>query len=178
MKIAFHDPTDTLKVFNLFPIHSNVKNPATVVAVCVIIGESSNDLVKVGAKIITGKNYGNKYIFVDPDYEFKSLEEVELILYHELGHCLLDKEHDDTFVMQTSKYQSSFGDFRYFHLKEFFTATTDNVNSLSLKNRIQETDELVFYTNYFAFDSEVDYQLYYSPTEDEYFRYSNATLVE
>ena len=116
------------------------------------------------------------FIIINKDLENRSLEELETTVYHELGHCLLRREHEDD---QSGLMNGKGGapkrflvNTRYFYLKEFFnggeltlpnTMYPRNPNS----NSSEKCEYKLFYEyGYSAFGKKIKGRLYRNPRLD------------
>jgi hypothetical protein len=130
--------------------------------------DSSNDVLKPIMKLGTGHYYGTRYIIIDEKLRGASLDYLESVVYHELGHCVLNRGHEPEGIM-TAEGVSEFGAFRYFHLEHFFTGRKSSVNALTIENEADEESELVYESSYEAFGQVIDYALFWDPSKGHYY---------
>lgn len=85
---------------------------------------------------------GYKEIIIDPDFWFNTIQsEKEELLFHELGHCVLNKEHDETIlkaayfyipksIMYPYVFGSQYTKFEQYYLDELKNSETELTNYL------------------------------------------------
>ena len=170
VKIAFGDVNERVKFAGVVPLVGKSRSDAE--GICGTISNTNNDIAKPIAKLVAGSNFKQKYIVIKQELEGSSLGYLESLVYHELGHCVLDLSHDDsTAIMNTSGiYELS--NFRFFYLKELFTKEQDSVDSIIRLN--DETDlldglEIIYKAQYSAFEEDINHTLYFDSDSETYY---------
>lgn len=126
--LSCHDPNyeetlpinqDAQKYFDLFLYEANQRGVVIEDAdkVVLLLGSYNED---TEGYCIRDHSTGLKYIFID-NKDFTSIR-LEIVVFHELGHCLLDKDHTETkgimnkYGISENRYLSE----REYYLDEFF----------------------------------------------------------
>jgi len=166
IKVSFRDINDSPKLLGIYNITS--KSDPHSLGVCYKL-KPKKKLGRVFYRLGMGHYYDERYIFINPSQEYTNFNELETTVYHELGHCILDKEHDDSegsLVMSTTG--ANLDHERYFDLKYFFTGDRIRPNKYRVSSEPRRGSELIFKTEYMAFDKKVFYELYFNEETGEY----------
>lgn len=116
--ISFGDPNKDRKLVGLIPVFGDVTNAA---GVCLKL-ENENEIAKLLGPIFVGEKYAKRFIVIDDDFADRP-DELEQIVYHELGHCVLDKEHENDGIMDDNNDLSDMYWYRYFLVRHLMKKT-------------------------------------------------------
>lgn len=169
VKIAFGDVEDRVKFAGFIPLVG--KAEGNVDGACGTIADTNNDLAKPFAKMVAGDNFKQKYVVINEELEGRSIEFLESLVYHELGHCVLDKSHNDNEAIMNTSGIYEFSNFRYFYIRELFTGESKTINSISMlsdETQVLPRYEVVYESKYSAFSEDINHTLYYDPSTEKY----------
>jgi hypothetical protein len=166
IKIAFDNVKKRSRLFGFLKL--NRKFPDTAEAFCAI-WESKNKVLKPMMKGATGHYYGERYIIIDDRFREASLAYLESLVYHELGHCILRKEHEGTGIMSAENSPAVLGNRRYFYLKHFFQGHESEPDALRILREPSQDSELVYEASYNAFGESISHQLFWNEARDQFF---------
>ncbi len=173
VKISFGDTDKDMKYAGFITVSKGDRsNPD---GYCQIL-QSSNDIASTFQKMALGKKYNTKVIVVSDKYQNSSLDFLETLVYHELGHCLLNYAHRKESVMDSDV--SYMGAYRYFWLREFFTRQSFPENifvELKKVDMVKNNLIPIFKTDYSAFGQKIYQELYFDPEASLYYSIDNST---
>lgn len=135
-----------------------------------------NDILKPTLKLAYPKTSRLKVIVVRDDLQNQTAEYLESLVYHELGHCVLGRPHDENERIMSSSGVEALTGFRYFYLKELFTHHPVVLNILFGVTKIDNSLELVYQVDYVAFNQRIFHQLFYNHQLNQYFDNENPDL--
>lgn len=166
IRISFGDVNKEMKYARLVTVS---KVPENTAAYCQVL-KSDKKVLAPFAKIALGNKYNSKSIIISKKFENASLDFLETIVYHELGHCALGYDHRSDSIMDNNNIIEYMGHSRFFYLKEFFTATPlENSYSYYLIDKSDPSYVPLHSVNYSAFNQTMSQTLYYSPVKNEYY---------
>lgn len=165
IKIAFDSVKKRSRLFGFLKL--NRKFPDTAEAFCAI-WESKNKVLKPLMKGATGHYYGERYVVVDERLRGASLAYLEALIYHELGHCILKREHEEGGIMSAENSPMVLGNRRYFYLKNFFQGSSEEPNALRILQEASRDSELVYEAHYSAFGESISHQLYWNESRNQF----------
>jgi hypothetical protein len=128
-----------------------------------------NEFGKAFSKTFNFKTYDYMVIKLDNGMRNKSVEYIESTVYHELGHCVLNLEHDDNEWIMNPGGVESLEAFRYFYVEELFLHQPMEIQAISKSDKNLDTSELVYQSDYAVFGKRMFYQLFYNHKNGEYF---------
>lgn len=162
--ISFGDTKKGPELMGLIRLHPD-NSKSSEEAYCSKLLTSKITPINALAKITWGKKlHGKKYIIISNELKGESLEYLESLVYHELGHCALDREHEEQNPVMSTHGIYEFGSSRYFILKSFFQRMpysepeTIIVQSRDIQN--EDDYELIYETEYEAFNQVISNRLY------------------
>jgi hypothetical protein len=165
IRIAFGDIHKKIKYAGFISVG---RDPGDALAYCLILQKSNNDLVKPLTKIALGDRYKLKIILVSQDLKDQPADYLESIVYHELGHCALNQDHNnrDSIMNPYGIYHMDM--YRYFYLKDLFTQRPVEQPDLLSFTRLEDSLELIYKVDYQAFNQRIFHQLFYDHNLKEY----------
>lgn len=148
--------------FEELSTNSYVNKPARVVGVVMTLTDSLDnetngvcykeelDKSNFGTQLyimFNGVTKSQKYIEISSTYwRYATDAEKEALIFHELGHCMLNREHLDGFNLQNNRYYSIMNYFSFegeiytrnyqYYIRELFKANGFNSNEISSNNYI------------------------------------------
>lgn len=141
--------------------------------VCTVLGKSHDEvqsapLKQMAGLFLYGHHYGDKFIFIHDKFKKADIAELETLVYHELGHCVLGRDHNEYGIMQkkpSSPETLNMNRDRYRLLHFLFLGKKTHSQTLDYQAvanyRTSETDvdkflpegsELIYEVDYRAFD--------------------------
>lgn len=175
--IAFGDPEYQPRVLGIeFPIYKN--NGDRKDGICLTVGKVKQTSVKALTKLIAGKHYGRRVVIINSDLKNASLEYLEALVYHELGHCVFNLNHTShTSIMgdRENGVYSLNNPFRYFYISELMGAKEVAPDEILVSRSGSSADsmEFVFEVDYEAFGERISHRLYYDHKRKRYFAIEN-----
>lgn len=138
-----------------------------------------NDLKKTFYKVATPNSYHLMIIQINPTLSSRPAEFLESLVYHELGHCVLNLPHNNNEAIMSTNGIYSLNGFRYFDLKELFERQLRNIDSIQKMTKDNKNDpnfKLVYQTDYIVFDQRIFYELYYNDNQKLFFVNEDPSL--
>lgn len=176
IKISFGDVNKRIKYAGFINATSNPDNAD---AYCQIFKpKSGNDLAKGVLKAALGKKYNLKVIIVSDKHRNESLDFLETVVYHELGHCALNYDHrEEDSIMSLGDVMRT-GSMRYFYLRELFNRTPLEDIPIGIQSDIKETSELIFESSYEAFGQVMHFQQFFDHSSKKFFMHKNGKSIQ
>jgi hypothetical protein len=150
----------------------------TAEAYCLDVQQERNDILKPLIEITQPPVYRYKVIVVSDNLKNKNAEYLESVVYHELGHCVLELPHIESEKIMSSSGIESLGALRYFYLKEFFTHQPLEMNTILGMNKIGSNLEPFYQVDYMVFNQRIFYQLFYDSQINQFVYNSNPDLLK
>lgn len=171
--IAFGDPDYQPRYLGIkFPVfnYKGVKKDG----ICLTVGDVKQTAAKPLAKLVTGQHYDRRVVIINSDLKNASLDYLEALVYHELGHCVFNLMHaKHTAIMGTREFgvYSLNSPFRYFYIAELMGAKEAAPEEMLLLRSGEGTDsmEFVYEVDYEAFGERISHRLYFDHKKKRYF---------
>lgn len=170
VSIAFGDVTSGPKILGLLAVHGRKDNDD---AYCGSYTNKKTRYLNGLGKVVFGKKFVKRFIIINEDFKDAPLGALESLVYHELGHCLLDREHDNNDPIMGSFEYDGTSEFRYFQLREFFTKNYNNSpNQIQVLRSLppSHSTSLVYQVSYSAFGETIEHKLYQNTDTGEFFK--------
>jgi len=176
IRVAFGNTEAEYEVVGLIKV---TKNLGAAEGICLVVPSDSNEFVKTYYRSMYGKHAGERIIVVDNSFQLKSVEEIEILVYHELGHCALNLAHkEDQLIMSSIDTGAVMGSYRYFYLREMFLNNKNYPHSIdSLKSKdLANNDqiELVYQVDYYSFGKRLRNELYFDRNLEKFLFLDNV----
>ncbi|MCO4755857.1 MAG: hypothetical protein KC478_15355 [Bacteriovoracaceae bacterium] len=166
--VSFGDLDETIDAFNLIPL---TRSPEVKVdGACYTVGRSQSKMLDPISKLFTGDKFGKRVVIIDTIHEDAGLEFLESLLYHELGHCSLNYEHDDNVDSVMHEYGiHSLNVSRFVTLRNFFKKVSLD-EPVTISPQINDETQLstIYEVDYEAFGERSFYRFLYDPQSREY----------
>jgi len=180
ISVAFGNTREEYKVLGLIKLN---QNQGAADGICLLVPKDSNEFVKTFHHSIYGKHAGERFIVVDNSFQVKSAAEIEILVYHELGHCALNLAHqEDQVIMSSVSNGVVLGVYRYFYLREMFLNNKNYplfMNSLGNKDLEKDENlELVYQVDYYSFGERLKHKLYFDHNNEKYMYLDEAKTDE
>ena len=170
ISVAFGNTAAEYKVVGLIKLTHNL---GAAEGICLVVPSDNNEFAKNYYRSMYGKHAGKRIIVVDNSYQLKSAEKIEILVYHELGHCALNLPHkEDQLIMSSIDTGAILGSYRYFYLREMFLnnknypLSIDALKSKDLENNDQI--ELVYKVDYYSFGQRLSNELYFDRSLEKF----------
>lgn len=139
--------------------------------VCTVPGMGRNAFSAAANTLFNEKNFDRKFILISPDILKKDLFYIEAVVFHELAHCLLGRDHtDERSLMNVSQERNSdYPSLRTVYLDELFGLNPDFDETIFQTScpfpAVEST--IVEETFYEAFDRSLSYVLFPKERQSE-----------
>ncbi|OFZ27962.1 MAG: hypothetical protein A2381_08180 [Bdellovibrionales bacterium RIFOXYB1_FULL_37_110] len=170
ISVAFGNPR---KEYELLGVIKLTKDLGNVDAICLMVPKDSNEIGKTFYRSMYGRHAGDRIIIVDQSFQRKTAEEIEILVYHELGHCALNLPHkEDQVIMSSVSNGTVLGIYRYFYLREMFLNNKNYplfIYPLEAKD-LDDNDnlELVYQVDYYSFGKRLKNELYFDHNKEKF----------
>lgn len=132
--------------------------------ICTVPGMGRNAFSAAANKLFNKENFDRKFILISPDILEKDLFYIEAVVFHELAHCVLGRDHThERSLMNVSQDRNTdYPQLRSVYLDELFGLNPDFEDTgLSTSCGLPSPEvELVDEIIYQAFDRELNYTIY------------------
>lgn len=169
VRISFGDTDKDMKYAGFITISKGDRSHPD--GYCQIL-KSNQSAIEPFQKMALGKKYNTKVIVISDKYKNASLDFLETLVYHELGHCVLDYNHRENSIMSSGVATMSY--YRYFYLKEFFARIPfENDHELKIVDVVKNNLIPIYKTDYSGFDQRIFQELYFDPETNIYYSVDN-----
>lgn len=169
LRIAFGDTDKDLKYAGFITVSKGDGSHPD--GYCQILKSDGGSMSPI-QKIAYGNKYNMKVIVISQKFKNASLEFLETLVYHELGHCVLGYGHRPDSVMGSEV--AFMGASRYFWLKELFTRQPIDYNLVIRKIDLAVHDlEPVYKVDYAGFNENISQQLFFDKAAQQYYTIDN-----
>jgi hypothetical protein len=139
--------------------------------ICVVPGMGKNAFSAAANTLFNSENFDRKFIQLHPSILEKDLFYIEAVVFHELAHCLLGRDHTDSKSLMNESQENNV-DYplkRSLYLDELFGIEANflEFGRLGFCSAIDEEEQPLDEAGYQAFGRELSYSLFYSKKEDQ-----------
>lgn len=132
--------------------------------ICVVPGMGTNAFSAAANTLFNRENFDRKFIKIHPSILDKDLFYIEAVVFHELAHCLLGRDHTESNSLMNESQENN-GDYplkRTLYLDELFQQEADflEFGRLNFCPQLDEDAEPLEVARYQAFGQELNHSLF------------------